>query len=454
MDLKKFSGDWSQVDFLNLMMVDLGGNLRSVTLPREYATEKVLKDGVGFDASNYGYAKVSNSDMVAIPDMSRALIEERSGFRTVHVFCDVVSADDSRTPFAQYPRNVVKAAVKHLREKGIADDAKMLVELEYYAFDKAEYTVRPDCAAYRVGTAEGLGEGFETEPRFPLFGGYHRLSPQDRYRDFRDATVRLLEAAGIPVKYHHHEVAAGQLEIELDFTSIADTADDVTLAKWIIRTVAAEMGLHATFMPKPMNGVSGSGMHVHQFLTKDGRSLFPGDGVANLSPLALSYTAGLLSHAQTGALLAFTNPSTNSFRRLVPGFEAPISATFAKGSRCAAVRIPSYLKKDSTRIEYRPGDATANVYFMLAAMVMAGCDGIAHGLDPVAMGMNSPEIEQDKVFPLNLNAVLDGLEEDHVWAAPVFPEALIEQWIKAKRAEAAYVYNAPTPQEYELYFGA
>ncbi|MBQ4491554.1 MAG: glutamine synthetase, partial [Pyramidobacter sp.] len=139
---------------------------------------------------------------------------------------------------------------------------------------------------------------------------------------------------------------------------------------------------------------------------------------------------------------------------LVPGFEAPISATFAKGSRCAAVRIPSYLKKDSTRIEYHPGDATANVYFMLAAMVMAGCDGIAHDLDPVAMGMNSPEIEQDKVFPLNLNAVLDGLEKDHAWAAPVFPEALIEQWIKAKRAEAAYVYNAPTPQEYELYFGA
>ncbi len=452
MNLSTFNGDWSKVNFLNLMMIDLRGNLRSVTLPREYATEKVLRDGIGFDGSNYGYAKVSNSDMVAVPDMGRALLERRGEFNTVHVFCDVVSATDERIPFEQYPRNVVRNAARYLRDKKIADDAKMLVELEYYAFDQVEYTIQPNRVGYSVATAEGLGDDFSSAPRFGLFDGYHRVSPEDRYRDFRDTTVELMGIAGVPVKYHHHEVAAGQLEIELEFTSMEKTADDVTLAKWIIRTVAREMGIFATFMPKPMNKVSGSGMHVHQFLARDGRSLFPGDGVANLSPLALSYTAGLLTHSQTGSLLAFTNPSTNSYRRLVPGFEAPVSATFAKGSRCAAVRIPSYLKKDSTRVEYRPGDASANVYFMLAGMVMAGCDGIAAQLDPVALGMNSAEILQEKIFPLNLNAVLDGLEKDHAYLRPVFPEQLIEQWIKVKREEAAYIYNAPTPQEYELYF--
>jgi glutamine synthetase len=172
----------------------------------------------------------------------------------------------------------------------------------------------------------------------------------------------------------------------------------------------------------------------------------------NLSKEALSYTSGLLEHCLSGSLLAFTNPSTNSFRRLVPGFEAPISANFARGSRCAAVRIPSYVKKDSTRIEFRTGDATANIYYMLSAMVMAGADGIIRSADPIAQGFNSSEILEDKTFPLNLNTVIDRVLEDNAYLAPVFPKELIELWAKIKREEASYVYNAPTPQEYELYF--
>lgn len=452
MNLSKFDGDLGRADFLNLLMVDIAGNIRAVSLPKGYVNEHVLKDGIGFDASNYGYAKVTNSDMVAVPDMKTAFVEEREGFTTVHVFCDVVSADDNRTTFSQYPRNVARAAQKYIKEKGIADDAKMLVELEYYVFESAKYSTAYNHSFYTVFSSEGLGEDSDSNPRFGLLKGYHRFSPDDRYRDFRDRTVNLMETIGIPVKYHHHEVAASQLEIELDFMDIAHAGDGVCLAKWIIKSVADEMGLTVTFMPKPMNGVSGSGLHVHQYLEKAGKSIMPGNGLFNLSKEGLAYTAGLLEHSLSGSLLAFTNPSTNSFRRLVPGFEAPISATFAKGSRCAAVRIPSYLKADETRTEYRTGDATANIYFMLAAMVMAGADGIARALDPVAMGFNSAEVLEDKIFPLNLYSVLDGLMKDKDYLLPVFPKELIELWGKIKRAEAAYVYNAPTPQEYELYY--
>ncbi|MBR4401247.1 MAG: glutamine synthetase beta-grasp domain-containing protein [Synergistes sp.] len=451
MRLERYNEDkLKECDYINLLMVDISGNIRSVALPRGYATEKVLNDGVGFDASNYGYAKVSNSDMVAIPDMSTAFFEIRGDYRILHVLCDVLSTD--RETFDQYPRNVIKKARDFLREEGIADTAKLLVELEYYVFEEAEYNSRADGAFYRVKSSEGLGEEFADRPRVPLLGAYHRMPPEDSYMDFRNETVKLMEVVGIPVKYHHHEVAVSQLEIELDFMDMVQAADMVSLAKWIIRQVASEQGLCVTFMPKPLYKMPGNGMHVHQFLEKGGRSIFPGDVLFNLSDEGLSYIAGMLSHSLTGSLLAFACPSTNSYRRLVHGYEAPVSATFAKGSRAAAVRIPGYVKKDETRVEYRTGDASCNLYLFLAAMVLAGADGIRRGLNPVVLGYQSREAREDLTFPLNLNAVLDGLEKDRYYLAPAFPDKLIELWIKAKRAEAEYVYNAPTPQEYELYF--
>jgi len=452
MYLSKYDGDLKLADFLNLLMIDIRGNIRVVTLPKGYISDSVFEDGIGFDASNYGYAKVSNSDMVAIPDMSTAFIENRDEFRHVNVFCDVVSADDNRTAFSHYPRNIARAVRKHLISKGIADDVKMLPELEFYIFDSVNYSTACNHSFYSVESREGLGDSSNTLPRFGLLKGYHRLSPEDKFRDFRDRSVSLMESIGVPVKYHHHEVAASQLEVELDFMSIDEVGDKVCLAKWVLKSVAEEIGLTITFMPKPLYNVSGSSIHVHQFLEKDGKSLFPGKGVLNLSKEALSYISGLLEHSLQGSLLAFTNPSTNSYRRLVPGFEAPISATFARGSRCAAVRIPSYVRKDSTRIEFRTGDATANIYYMVSAMVMAGIDGIARSADPVAKGFNSSEILEDKIFPLSLNTVLDRLLEDNEYLSPVFPKDLIDLWIRIKREEATYVYSAPTPQEYELYY--
>ncbi len=450
MELSKYSGDLSTIDYMSFLVVDIAGNIRSVSLPRSYVSDKVLKNGIGFDASNFGYAAVHKSDMVAVPDLATAFVEEKDGFRILHAFCDVQTTDGE--PFDQYPRAIAKKAVEHLRKTGIGDDAKMLVELEFYVFDEVSYSTTVDHSYYFVQSEEGIGADYEDGPRFGLSKGYHRLSPDDKYSLLRNRAVQAMEACGIPVKYHHHEVGAAQLEIELNFIALAGAGDAVVLAKWILKTCAAELGLNVTFMPKPMYKIAGNGMHVHQFVEKGGKSVFPGDGLYGLSETGLSYTAGVLEHALSGSLLAWSNPSTNSYRRLVPGYEAPVSATFAQASRAAAIRIPGYLKKGEARIEFRTGDATANIYYFLAAMLLAGIDGVQRKLDPVKMGFATDKETPKNTFPTGLYHVLAGLKKDKAYLAPVFPEELIASWIELKKKEAEYVYNAPVPQEYELYF--
>lgn len=450
MELTAFSGDMSGVDFVSLLVIDIDGKLHSVALPASYATEKVLRAGIGFDASNFGFAQVHASDMVAVPDLSTAFLEKKGGFTTLHAFCDVLGSDGRL--FDQYPRSVAASAARKLRESGIGEEARMLVELEFYVFDEVRYSTEPGHAFYKVSSREGIGKDFADSPRLGLAGGYHRASPEDRYLELRAKAVSAMLAAGIPVKYHHHEVGAAQMEIELDFIPLDKAGDAVVLAQWIIRCVAQELGLHVTFMPKPMYKMAGSGMHVHQFIVKDGKSIFPGEGLYGLSEPGLAYTAGILEHARSGSLLAWSNPSTNSYRRLVPGYEAPVSATFAQGSRAAAIRIPGYLKKGEARIEFRTGDATSNVYYFLAAMLLAGLDGIGRTLDPVAMGFSAAKESKKNTFPTGLYHVLAGLDHDHDYLAAAFPPELIKSWIERKEKEALYVYNAPVPQEYELYF--
>jgi glutamine synthetase len=447
-NFRKFDGSFDGIGFLSLLMLDINGTIRQVTVPKGYINEKVLKDGIGFDASNFGYAKVHKSDMVAKPDLKTAFIEDKDGHTILHAFCDVYLTDGAE--FDQYPRAVAKKTVEYLKKEGIADDAKVLVELEFHVFDAVNYSSAFSHSFYEVQSSEGIGPDFEDNPRFHIQKGYHRLYPADRHFNLRNDIVAALESVGIPVKYHHHEVSAAQLEIELDFISLANAGDKVSLAKWIAVNIAREHGVFITFMPKPVYNIAGNGMHVHQFLTKNGKSFFAGEGMHGLSSEALCYTAGILDHSLTGSLLAFSNPSTNSYKRLVPGFEAPVGATFAKGSREASIRIPAYLAKGEERIEYRTGDATANIYYFLCAMILAGVDGIKKGRDPIES--NYHDRENGKTFPLNLNSVLDGLLNDNAYLLPAFPETLINYWVKTKRAEAQYVYNAPTPQEYELYF--
>lgn len=448
MNIRKYDGKLESVDFLDMLMLDIYGNIRHVTVPKGYINEKVLKQGIGFDASNFGFAKVTKSDMLARPDMSTAFIEEKGGHSILHVLCDIYLIEGEL--FDQYPRYVARKTLEHLKNEKIADDAKMLVELEFHMFEDVNYAADYSHSYYKIQSAEGIGTDYDDLPRFNIHKGYHRIYPDDRYFNVRNDIVVALEAVGIPVKYHHHEVGAAQLEIELNFMSILEAADKVSLTKWIACNVANEHGLFITFMPKPIYKAAGNGMHVHQFLEKKGKTIFAGSELHGLTKEALAYTAGLLDHSLTGSLLAFANPSTNSYKRLVPGYEAPVSATFAKASREASVRIPGYLPKGEERIEYRTGDATANIYYFLSAMVLAGVDGIKQGRDPVASNYDDPH--NGKVFPLSLNAVLDGLQNDKEYLKPAFPEALINLWIKIKRDEAEYVYNAPTPQEYELYF--
>lgn len=450
MKFMPYNGTLEGIDYLDFMMLDIYGSIRSVTIPQGYVSERVLKEGIGFDASNYGFAVVSKSDMVAIPDLKTAFAEERPDGIILHALCDVRTMDGDVCDL--YPRNVLANAMSLVRSKGVADEAKMLMELEFHVLDDVHYATDYAQAFFRLQSSEGIGPDYYDLPRFNIHRGYHRSYPDDRYFDFRNKIVAALSAIGIPVKYHHHEVGAAQIELEFDFLSVNDAADKVAIAKWVIRNVAKENNVFVTFMPKPINKTPGNGLHVHQFLEKRGKTIFSGEEMFGLSRTALQYTAGLLKHSLSGSLLAFSNPSTNSYKRLVPGFEAPVCATLAKASREASVRVPGYLKKGDERIEYRTGDATANCHFMLAAMLLAGMDGIEKSFDPVAEGYVDVSHAEERRFPLNLNAVLDGLEKDNAYLKPVFTSELIDLWVSIKRDEAARVYHAPTPEEYELYF--
>ncbi len=452
MKLQTYNGDLGSIDYLDFMMLDVYGSIRSVTIPKGHISEKVLKEGIGFDASNYGFADVSKSDMVAVPDLDTAFAEVRSDGTILHALCNVREMDGNIFEF--YPRNVIANAMEKVRSSGVADEAKVLMELEFHVLEDVNYATDFAHSYFRLQSAEGIGPDYYDLPRFNIHRGYHRSYPDDRYFDLRNEMVNALTAIGIPIKYHHHEVGAAQLELEFDFLPAAEAADKVAIAKWVIRNIAKENNVFVTFMPKPINKTPGNGMHVHQFLEKNGKSIFSGDGMFGLSETALQYTAGLLEHSLSGSLLGFSNPSTNSFKRLVPGFEAPVCATFAKASREAAVRIPGYLKKGEERIEYRTGDATANCHFMLAAMILAGLDGIERKLDPVAAGYADAKNTEKKRFPLHLNAVMDGLRADNAFLKPVFPQELIDLWTSMKEGEAKHVYHAPTPEEYELYFNA
>ena len=453
MRLTRYSGDLSTVDFVDLLVVDLGGALRSISVPRAYMAEGRMELGVGVDAPSFGFADPSLARLAAVPDASAAFVEEKEGCRILHALCDL--RDEDGREFAQYPRAVARAALAELRASGLADDAMMLAELEFFAFDEARYATGIGHSYYFLESSEGIGEGPGDSPRFGASRGSLASGPLDRLVGLRSGAVLALESAGLPVKYHHHESSAAQLEIELDFASMPAAADAIVLAKWIIRACADELGLHATFMPKPIQGLPGSGLHVHQHLAAGGTPLFPGAGACGLSPLGLAYSAGILEHSLSGSLLAWACPSTNSWRRLGCGHGAPARAALAVASRSAAIRVPGYLRRGEERIEFRVGDATSNPHYFLAAMLLAGLDGARRGLDPVALGFaaaTGAEAPEGKALPGELALALGGLASDAAYLAPAFPAALVESWIAAKEKDAAAVREVPVPMEYELYF--
>ena len=457
--------DIQMVDF---KMVDINGQFRHVTIPAKNFNEEIMENGVGFDASNYGYAVVEKSDMVFIPDPDTAAVDPFCQVPTLSMTGNAMIIDHPQNrPLAQYPRNIVLAAEKYMQDSGIADTMLILPEFEFYLFNQVGWEVQPysigmnldyDNAYWNSGIQ---GQGVVV----PKQKNYHIAKPFDPTYECRSEMCLLMEEAGIPIKYHHPEVSAsGQFEIEPKLGKMSTMADASMMIKYIIRNTALKHGMSATLMPKPVYGEAGNGMHVHMLLLKDGEPVFSDDnGYSHLSETAHYFMGGLLKHI--ASLCALTNPSTNSFKRLVPGFEAPVTVGYATSNRSAVIRIPAYAKTPKERrFELRNPDATCNPYFCYAALLMAGLDGVKNKIDPHAEGWgpydmnlyNLPEEEKKKLkgLPTSLDEALDALEADHDYltAGGVFPEELLRNFIKAKRAECAEMAKIPHPAEFEKYY--
>jgi len=389
--------------------------------------------------------------MVLIPDLSTAYLEERDGERILTLIGDVCEARTCR-PADGDPRRVAAAAIRYLRERGVADDLVVSPEFEFYVFDQVRYELSDRRCCLEISPAEGWDRSDRGT------SAYHSPLPEDRLFSLRCEITRQIEAAGIDVKYHHHEVGRlGQHEIELGFASLPRMADTVLIVKSLVRNVASELGFTATFLPKPLHNEAGSGMHLHQYLVKGDENLFKGKE-GGLSDLALCYVGGILTHGRS--LMGLTNPSTNSYKRLVPGYEAPVNLVFGSGNRSAAVRVPTYASGDKTRIELRTMDATCNPYLAFAAILMAGIDGIDNDQNASRLGLG-PYDDTDlyangsgEVAPRALFEALAALEEDHDYLLKggVFSEELLERWIALKREEASIIADRPHPHEFALYY--
>jgi len=463
-EVKKYVSD-NNIEFISFYLSDIDGRLREVTIPAKTFSEKTLELGIGFDASNFGFAEVDRSDMILKPDLKFAfrdpLEEEHS---VLCFFCNMLEVD-SRARFTQDLRHLVPKTLDVFRAEGIADQAKVGVELEFHVLDQLFSVRTPREQTFRVESLEMVSPpGGEEVYRIAPKRGYFRAEPNDHLFSIRNEIVSVYQALGLDVKYHHHEVGSSQAEIEFNLTPIEEAADGTVLAKMMAHRIAKKRGKIITFLPKLFPEEPGNGMHVHHFLTKDGVNVFNDEtGLYKLSKTALHYIAGVLSHADS--LLALTNPTTNSYRRLVPGFEAPVKAVFAEGNRSAAIRIPGYVKAPTQRrFEFRTIDATCNPYMAFAAIMLAGLDGVRRKLDPTEEGFGpfetnlyelpKEELAKIRSFPSSLEQALDALEKDrdYLTADGVFPEYLLDEWITTKRKDIAEMRVVPHPWEVARYY--
>jgi glutamine synthetase len=461
----------SFIDEHNIQMVDfqycdLWGRLHHLTVPVSQFTPTLLERGLGIDGSSVGLKSVKAGDMVVVPELSTAALDPFWATPTLNFLCNTLTAD-TKESYIDDPRTLAQRAVRYLQGTGIADDSRWGPEFEFYIFNAVTYENEMHRSGYCFQSDEAEWSSAEEggSPYIPLHGGYHASPPKDKFHELRTEITLQLEAMGIPVKYHHHEVgSAGQLEIEIPMIDLVAAGDAIMRAKYVIKMVARNHQMVATFMPKPLYGEAGNGMHFHQYLLKENVNLFyDREGYGHLSEIAHYYVGGLLHHS--ASVLAFTNPSTNSYRRLVPGFEAPVNAFFSLGNRSAAIRIPKYAgQPDTVRIEFRPPDASSNPYLALAAQLMAGIDGIRGEFEPAELGFGPidadiyswSEEQRSKIkpFPTSLMEALIALEkdQDYLLAGGVFTESLIEAWIRYKReVECWPVRNRPHPYEISLY---
>lgn len=460
-----------KIDMVDLRYTDLVGRMHHVTVPGVTCCRRIFTNGVAFDSSSIpGFKSIAAGDMVLIADVSTARLDPFYEAKTVAFTCDVREAD-TLEEFARDPRTVLKKAAAYLKSLNIADGAYFSPEYEFNIFDgvkfnntcnKCYYEVKSNAANWALSENDDDGSGH----KIPHQMGYQVMPPRDRYHDLRSEMVNYMTDNGIRVKYHHHEVAApGQVEIEVLFEEPLKAADDGVITKYLLQMAAMKHGKTVTFMPKPLLDSAGNGMHFHQYLHKDGKSLFwKKGGIANLSDLGLNYISGLLMH--TPSVMAFTNGSTNSYKRLVPGFEAPTKIFFGLANRSAAIRIPKYDDNEELkRMEFRPGDATGNIYLSIAAQLLSGLDGIVNKIDhedhnfgPVNINVwKLPKEERDliKSVPRSLSEAMDALDKDreYLTKSGAFSDDLIDGWIEYKMQKEYYeVRNRPHPYEVELYF--
>ncbi len=457
------------VQIVDLRFTDLFGMWQHFSIPVKELTPNLFEDGIGFDGSSIrGFQHIHESDMLLVADAGTGVVDPLARVPTMLLTCDVYDPI-TRARYTRDPRYVAQKAEEHLAASGVATISYFGPEAEFFIFDDVRYDQTANTSYYFVDSSEGAwNSGREEKPNLGFKPrhkeGYFPVPPSDSLQDFRSELVLKMQEAGIEVEVHHHEVAtAGQCEIDMRYKTLTRMADQMQLYKYLVKMMARVHFKTATFMPKPLFGDNGSGMHVHQSLWKDGRNLFHNaEGYANLSQTALWYIGGLLKHSP--ALLAICAPTTNSYRRLVPGYEAPVNLVYSKRNRSAAVRIPIYSSNPkAVRIEYRPPDPTANPYLAHAAMLMAGLDGIRHRIDPGdPMDVDLYELPPSKAakvrqVPGSLTEALDALNRDHKFLLEggVFTEDLIETWIETKRKkDVDYVRLRPHPSEFYLYYDA
>ncbi|RMG18598.1 MAG: type I glutamate--ammonia ligase [Deltaproteobacteria bacterium] len=452
--------------FVDLKFLDFIGLWQHFVVPIDELTEESFEAGFGFDGSSIrGWQAINASDMLVMPDPATAVKEPFAEAPTLSLICDIVDPI-TKEPYSRDPRNIAQKAEKYLKSTGIADTAYYGPEAEFFILDDVRFDAGPNFAFYEVDSHEGRwntgrdeGPNLGYKPRHKE--GYFPVAPVDSMNDLRNEMCEVLRAVGIEVERQHHEVATGgQAEIDIRFDSLTRMGDKLQWFKYVVKNVARRHGKTATFMPKPLFGDNGSGMHTHTSLWKGGKPLFAGEGYAGLSETALHFIGGILKHARS--LTAFTNPSTNSYKRLVPGYEAPVNLAYSSRNRSAAMRIPMYSPSPKAkRVELRFPDPSCNGYLAFAAILMAGLDGIENRIEPGdpldkdIYGMSPEELKDVGTVPGSLAEALDALERDHEYLmkGDVFTEDVIQTWLSYKRTnEVDAVRMRPHPMEFALYY--
>jgi glutamine synthetase len=456
-----------KVSMVDLKFVDLPGVWQHFSIPLGELTEEIFEEGLGFDGSSIrGWKAINESDMLVFADPNTAVLDPFCSDPTLSLTCSV-HEPITKKPYDRDPRGIAQRAEAYLKSTGIADTCYIGPEAEFFIFDDVRYEQSMYGGFYQVDSIEanwnsgrdenGSNTGYKLRPK----GGYFPVAPADQQQDIRTEMCLEMEKVGMKVERQHHEVAtAGQAEIDIRFDSLLAMADKLMWFKYICKNVARRHGKSVTFMPKPLYGDNGSGMHTHQSLWKGGKPLFAGDKYAGFSEMGMHYIGGILKHAP--ALVGLTNPTTNSYRRLVPGYEAPIKLAYSSSNRSAAVRIPMYsASPKAKRLEFRTPDPSCNPYLAFAAMMLAGLDGIQNKIDPGKAldkniyGLSPAELAEIPSIPASLEESLANLKKDHEFLLKgnVFSQDLIETWIDYKMDnEVSEVRLRPTPMEYFLYY--